>query len=140
MSDLVPSRSALPAVREATDRNMGLAVYSLYIAAPLLLGLPALGGMLLAASRKDGADPVAAGHFRFQMWTFWVTVAALAAGGLWVSLGGVGALAPTRTEGAWLAIAGGGLWIAAGVGYLAASLYGLVRLASRSPIGRLFSR
>ena len=141
MSDLVPRpETTPPAVRERADRTAGATVYGLYLVAPLLLGLPAVAGMLMAASRKDRADPVTASHFRFQVWTFWAAVGAGFTGLLWFMLGGVGTLSPASSDSGWLAFAGFGLWVAAGLGYVAATIYGLSRLASRSPIGRLFRR
>ena len=115
-------------------------MYGLYLAAPVTFGLSALGGMVLATRRRPQAAPVAATHFRFQMWTFWAAVFALGAGGLWALLGGAQTTGTGDGDGAWLALAGLGLCAAAGVGYLAATVYGLSRLLSRSPVGRFLSR
>ena len=140
MSELAPRQTTVPAVRENADRTLGTMVYGLYLAAPLTLGLSAVGGMLLAAKRRERADPVAASHYRFQLWTFWAAVFAAVAGGLWVLLGGARATGAGDGDAAWLAVAGGVLCLVAGVGYVAANVYGLARLLSRSPIGRFFDR
>ena len=106
----------------------------------MTFGLSALGGMVVAARRREQAAPVAATHFRFQLWTFWGAALALAAGALWAFLGGAQTTGTGDSDGAWLALAGLGLCAAAGVGYLAATVYGLSRLLSRSPVGRFLGR
>ena len=106
----------------------------------MTFGLTGIAGMVLAARRRDQAEPVAATHFRFQLWTFWGAVLAAAAGGLWALLGGAQTTGTGDGDGAWLALAGLALCGAAGVGYLAATVYGLGRLLSRSPVGRFLSR
>jgi uncharacterized membrane protein len=140
VSDLAHRPPTLPAQREDADRTVGTLVYAAYLASPLTLGVSALVGALVAAGRRDQAGPVAASHFRFQVWTFWLAAGAVAAGALWFTLGGVHALAANRGDGGWLAIAGAALCGAAAVGYLGASLYGLSRLMARSPVGRLLGR
>ena len=140
MSELAPRPSALLAERENADRTLGALVYGLYLAAPLTLGLSGLLGAVVAAKRRDQAGSVAASHFRFQLWTFGAAAFAVAAGRLWVLLGGAGSMAVGGGDGAWLALAGAALSGSAVVGYLAASAWGLSRLLSRLPIGRLFNR
>ncbi|HEX8569003.1 MAG TPA: hypothetical protein VF699_03645 [Caulobacteraceae bacterium] len=129
-----------PAERENADRAAGTLVYGLYLAAPVTFGLTGLAGAVMAARRRDRAGPVAATHFRFQLWTFWGAVLAVAAGALWALLGGAQTTGTGDGDGAWLALAGLALCAGAGVGYLAATVYGLSRLLSRSPVGRFLSR
>ena len=140
MSELATRPPQVPAERENADRTAGTLVYGLYLAAPLTLGLSGLAGALVASRRRDQAGPVAASHFRFQLWTFWAAVFAAAAGALWVLLGGAQTTGTGDGDGAWLAVSGVVLCAGAGVGYLAATVYGLSRLLSRSPVGRFFSR
>jgi uncharacterized membrane protein len=140
LSELAPRKPNLPAQRENTDHALGTMVYGLYLAAPLTLGVSGLAGALVAGKRKGEADPVAASHYRYQLWTFGAAAFAIAAGGLWALLGGVGSVGGRGGDDAWLALSGLALSGTAGLAYLAATVYGLSRILSRSPIGRLVSR
>jgi uncharacterized membrane protein len=136
MTELAPrprDRTA-PAVRDPDQREhaVNLAVYGLYLASPLTLGLSALGGAVIAGTRRKGAGRVSGTHYRWQLWSFWAALGAAAAGGLWFALGGLSSVGGTGGD---LAIAGVALSIAAGVGFLAASVYGLLRASSHAPIG-----
>ena len=140
MSDLATRTARTPAAREDADRTAGTLVYGLYLAAPLTLGLSGLAGSLVALRRRHEAGPLGSSHFRYQLWTFWSAAFALIAGGLWALLGGVQTTGTGDGDGAWLALSGLALCVIAGVGYLGATVYGLARLLSRSPVGRFFSR
>ena len=140
MTELAARPSSAPAQRENADRAVGTLVYGLYLAAPLTFGLSGLGGSVVALRRRSQAGPLAGSHFRFQVWTFWSAVFAVGAGALWAVLGGVQTTGTGDGDGAWLALSGLALCGAAGVGYLAATVYGLSRLLSRSPVGRFLSR
>ena len=140
MTELATRPSPLPAERENADRTAGVLVYGLYLAAPLTFGLSGLAGSLVALRRRQAAAPLAASHHRFQLWTFWTAAFAIGAGLLWALLGGVQTTGTGDGDGAWLALSGVALAGAAGVGYLGATVYGLARLLSRSPIGRFLSR
>lgn len=136
MTDLVP-RYADPDLDahdpEAGERATGLVIYGLYLAAPLTVGVTGLVGLLMAASRSKRAGRRLASHFRYQVWTFGSAFGAATAGGLWAVLGGVASVS-SRTGGD-LALAGGALAAASGIGFMAASIFGLTRLASHEPIG-----
>ena len=140
MTALAPRPPNLPAQRENADRAAGTLVYGLYLAAPVTFGLSGLAGSFVALRRRHDAGPVAGSHFRYQLWTFWTAVFALGAGALWAVLGGVQTTGTGDGDGAWLALSGLALCGAAGVGYLAATVYGLARLLSRSPIRRFLGR
>ena len=141
MTELATRRSSPPAERgDDGDCALGTVVYGLYLAAPLTLGLSGLAGSLLALRRRDRAGPLAASHFRFQVWTFWAAAFAVGAGALWALLGGVQTTGTGDNDGAWLALSGLALCAGAGLAYLGATVYGLARLLSRSPVGRFFSR
>ena len=136
MTDLAPRPSTrnAPAMRDPDEREhaVNLAVYGLYLASPLTFGASALGGAVIAATRRKGAGRVSRTHYRWQLWSFWAALGASVAGGLWFALGGLSSVGGTGGD---LAIAGVGLSIAAGVGFLAASVYGLLRASSHAPIG-----
>ena len=136
MTELAPrprDRTA-PAVRDPDQREhaVNLAVYGLYLASPLTLGISALGGAVIAGTRRKGAGPVSATHYRWQLWSFWAALGAAVAGGLWFALGGLSSVGGTGGD---LALAGAVLTALAGGGFLLASMYGLLRASSGAPIG-----
>ena len=122
--------------QERSERHAGYAVYWLYLTAPFSLGVTALVGLLMAASRGPDAAPLNATHFRFQVGTFWGSFLGALTGGAWAAIGGIAAVAQ-QAGGAELALAGGGLAALSGIGFYAASLLGLTRLSAREPMGRL---
>jgi uncharacterized membrane protein len=136
LTNLVP-RHAVPEIQaqdpEARERAAGMVIYGLYLASPLTVGVSGLVGLLMAASRSKRAGRRLASHFRYQVWTFGSAFGAATAGGLWAALGGIASVS-SRTGGD-LALAGAGLAAASGIGFMAASIFGLSRLASHEPIG-----
>ena len=60
------------------DENLSLAVviYGLYVASLLGFAPAALVGVIMAHVAGATAGPVAAGHYRFQVRTFWIGLAA----------------------------------------------------------------
>ena len=46
-------------------------VYLLYLAG-FVVGLTAVAGLIVAYLKRDGADPVSATHYEFQIRTFWI--------------------------------------------------------------------
>ena len=140
MSELATRPPSLPAEQDKADRTAGALVYGLYLAAPLTLGLSGLAGSLVALRRRHQAGPLGGSHFRYQLWTFWTAAFAVAAGALWALLGGVQTTGTGDGDAGWLARSGVALAAGAGVAYLGATVYGLARLLSRSPVGRFLSR
>lgn len=143
MTDLVPRRAFPPPDAyapdpEDRDRRAGMMIYGLYLLSPLTAGFSGLGGLLWAASRSKRTAGRLATHFRYQVWTFGGAFGAAAAGGLWAALGGIASM--VNPNGGELALAGAGLAVVSGMGFMAASLFGLSRLASREPIGDPVSR
>ena len=141
MTNLVPRSSVPDRFRrdpEEAERALGLVIYGMYLAAPLTLGVSGLVGSFMAASRARRDNRGLASHFRYQVWSFGAALGAAMAGGLWAALGGLATVAD-RTGGD-LVLAGAGLAVASGVGFLAATLFGMNRLAAREPIGPSGSR
>jgi uncharacterized membrane protein len=129
-----PTSRTVTVPRDPDDREhaLNLAVYGLYLASPLTFGASALGGAVIAATRRKRAGRVSATHYRWQLWSFWAALGAAMAGGLWFGLGGLGSVGGTGGD---LALAGIGLAILAGAGFMASSIYGLVRASSHAPMG-----
>ena len=122
--------------RERAERHTGYAVYWLYLTSPFSIGVTGLIGLLMAAARKGDATPVNGSHFRFQVWTFWSALLASATGGAWAALGSIASVGGAAGGGE-LVLAGAGLAALAGIGFMGASIFGLSRLVSREPVGRL---
>ena len=133
MTDLIPRPSHLPDKAEASERNAALVIYSLYLAAPLSAGITGLIGALMASGRRKRAGPFSATHFKYQVWTFGAAVGATLTGGFWGAVGGIASVS-NRTGGD-LALAGGALAATAGIGFVAATVFGLTRAAGWDPIG-----
>jgi len=70
---MTESTTALP-----RDENLALVVviYALYIASLLGVAPAALVGVIMAHVAGGAAGPVAASHYRFQVRTFWIGLAA----------------------------------------------------------------
>ena len=64
----VPSEAERPVV---ADNGLAVIVYALY-GAGYFTGFSALVGVIIAYLKIDGADPVLASHYRFQIRTFWI--------------------------------------------------------------------
>jgi uncharacterized membrane protein len=133
MTDLIPRPSHLPDKAEASERNAALVIYSLYLAAPLSAGITGLIGALMASGRRKRAGPFSATHFKFQVWSFGAAAGAMLTGGFWGAVGGIASVS-NRTGGD-LAIAGGALAATAGIGFVAATVFGLTKAAGWDPIG-----
>jgi len=73
--------SAAPVPRE--DLTLSIIVYTLFIISLLGVFPAALVGVFMAYVSKGTSGPVATGHFRFQIRTFWIGLAAAASGALW---------------------------------------------------------
>ena len=141
MTELAPRTAPprLPDLRDpdAREHALNMTVYGLFLVSPLTLGLSALGGAVIAGTRRKGAGRVSRSHYRWQLWSFWATVGASLAGALWFALGATSssATATTTRVGGDLAVLGMVLWGAALVGFLVASVYGLLRAGAHAPIG-----
>ena len=141
MSELAPRPAPrdLPDLRDPDTREhaLNMTVYGLDLGSPLTLGLTALGGVLIAGTRRKRAGRVSGSHYRWQLWSFWATLGASLAGGLWFALGiaSSSATATTTRVGGDLAVSGMVLWGAALVGFLVASVYGLLRAGAHAPVG-----
>jgi uncharacterized membrane protein len=122
--------------RERSERHAGYAIYWLFLTAPFSLGVTAVVGLLMAASQAPAAAPLNASHFRFQVGTFWGSFLGALTGGAWATIGGIASVSGDPAGGA-LALAGAGLAVLSGMGFYAASLFGLTRLSAREPMGRL---
>lgn len=138
MTELVPRPSVPDRFArnpEDADRGAGMAIYGLYLLSPLTVGVSGLGGLLWAATRSKRAASRLGTHFRYQVWTFGSALGTAMTGGLWSALGGLASVGDRAGGGGELVLAGAGLAVASGVGFMAASLFGLSRLASHEPIG-----
>ncbi|MDP8915703.1 MAG: hypothetical protein M3M95_00580 [Pseudomonadota bacterium] len=139
MTDLVPRRPSMTDRYEGDpdegERATGMMIYGLYLLSPLTVGVSGLGGLLWAASKSKRAVSRLGTHFKYQVWTFGAALGAALTGGLWSALGGIASLGDRTGGGGELALAGAGLAVLSGVGFMAASIFGLSRLASHEPIG-----
>ena len=70
MNGIVASSTAEEAP-VVSDRGIVLAVYVLYLVG-FFTGISALVGVVIAHVKGSTADAVSAGHFRFQVRTFWL--------------------------------------------------------------------
>jgi uncharacterized membrane protein len=161
MSDTVSRGPAAAASSE--DRIIAGLTYGLLFLTPFFGGLTTLIAVVLAYVRRRGADPISRTHYDFQLRIFWIGAAVLAAS-IVATLLGAGVLISHALEfharngsgwDAWDVSFGddsnahlnvGGLIVlalsalAATVGVLwmmLASVFGLARLLSSEPIGRL---
>ena len=82
-SPLAPQPSAAPDAGSGrlSGRDAAKLVYILYFVG-FFLPLCALAGLILAYVKRGEADPLAAGHFEFQIRSFWIGLAACVIGGL----------------------------------------------------------
>lgn len=133
MTDLIQRPSNPPDRIERNERNSALTIYGLYLGAPFTAGVTGLVGALMASSRQRRSGPLSASHFRFQVWTFGASAGAALTGGFWATVGSIASVS-NRTGGD-LALAGGALAASAGIGFVAATLFGLTRAAGGEPIG-----
>ncbi|MBC6980816.1 hypothetical protein [Caulobacter sp. 17J80-11] len=160
MSDTVSTGHAPPA--SSDDRNLAFLVYALMFVAPFVFGFTGLVGVIVAYVRRAQAQAVTRTHYDFQIKVFWISVAIAAVGAI-AFLFGLGAFindvfqATTHHGEGWdawnvAAVEGsdfqfhaasiigmvvglvitaiGSLWM------MAASIFGVVRLANGQAIGR----
>lgn len=160
MSDTVSTGHASPA--SSDDRNLAFLVYALLFVAPFVFGFTGLVGVIISYVRRPDADPLTRTHYSFHIRVFWIAIAIAIVGalaflfGLGVVINDVFQAMTHHGEGwdAWkvasleegdfefhassimglalgmLVTAIGSLWL------MAASIFGVVRLANGQPIGR----
>jgi uncharacterized membrane protein len=161
MSDTVSRGPAGAASSE--DRVLAALIYGLLFLTPFFAGVTALIAVVLAYVRRKAADPLSQTHYGFQIKTFWIAlivlIAAIAAAFLGAGVLITHALEVHARNGsgwdAWdvafgedsqahlniaglivlaisaLAILADALWL------MLASVFGVARLLSNEPIGRL---
>lgn len=160
MSDTVSRVPAAIASNE--DRILGVLVYVLMFLTPFFAGVTALIGVVVAYVRRPAAEPLCRSHYAFQIRIFWsglvllalsVVAALLGAGVLlshvldlklrsgagldaWdVGFGGGGA--HLNVAGVVALVLSGALMVGGLLWTMLASVFGVVRLLSGEPIGRL---
>jgi len=128
------------------DRNLALLAYAFLFFAVFFAGLPALVAVAIAYAKRRDVGPFIAGHFRFQIFIFWVgfamtLLAALSAfaGTAWM----MAQVVATAVHGGWsmrdaptmtLFGAAGVLGVLTGLWLFVTSAYGFSRLASQRAI------
>lgn len=161
MSDTVSSGQASPA--SSDDRNLAFLVYALLFIAPFVFGFTGLVGVVISYVRRPDADALVRSHYSFQIRVFWISVVLAVLGaiafvfGLGVMINDVVQAVTRHGEGwdAWsvaaveesdfefhaASIIGFILWMLiaaiASLWLMAASIFGVARLAGGAPIGRL---
>lgn len=158
MSDAASSGAATPS--SSDDRTLAFVVYVLMFAAPFVVGLTGLIGVVIAYVRKPEAPPLEASHYRFQIRTFWVgfALALISALALVVGVGVLffdilrHALSEMPSD-AWDAVSrdmemsfpvvtfvgvlvAAVAWVACGFWMVLTSLLGALRLSTGKPFGR----
>ena len=68
---------------DANARMLTLIVYGLYLGGLLTGGLTTLAGVIIAYIARGTAPEWAKSHYTFQIWTFWIGLAACLALGAW---------------------------------------------------------
>ena len=160
MSDTVSTGHASPP--SSDDRNLAFLVYALLFIAPFVFGFTGLVGVVISYVRRPDADAVVRTHYRFQIRVFWISVALAILGaiafvfGLGVIINDVFQSVTRHGEGwhAWnvaavdegdfefhaSSVIGFVLWMlitaVASLWLMAASIFGVARLAGGKPIGR----
>jgi uncharacterized membrane protein len=161
MSETVSSGTAAPP--SSDDRNLAFLVYALLFCAPFVAGFTGLVGVVVSYVRRREAEPVVRTHYQFQIRVFWVAIvlAALACLSVLVGIGGLLADvintatnkgrgwdawdvasfsgADVHVHAAWVMalVLGGAVGVAASLWVMVASVFGLARLASHQPVGRV---
>jgi uncharacterized membrane protein len=161
MSETVSSGTA--AASSSDDRNLAFLVYALLFCAPFVAGFTGLVGVVISYVRRAEAEAVVRSHYAFQIRVFWITTALMALAGLSAMVGVGGLLsdlfgAAVEHGGDWdawdVASFSAGdvrfhvMWVvgvaigvllavAASLWVMAASIFGLARLGSHQPIGRV---
>jgi uncharacterized membrane protein len=159
MSETVSSGPATPKSSEET--LVGVAGYVLLLAAPFTFGVTALAAVALAYARRPFASTPVHSHYGFQLRIFWVglILALLSAAVLVFGAGSLyqdvmaslnhqppdGSIIPLPDEnavklrpvGVLSLMAGGALALATMAWLIVTSIFGLVRLASGRPVGRV---
>jgi uncharacterized membrane protein len=146
-----------PRPSDDADRNLALLAYGLLFVAIFFAGLPALIAVAIAYSRRSQTAPPVRGHFRRQIFIFWVGFALT----LLAALSGLAAVVIFLAE-VFLGIADGNwgglnttvfshthlglmmtcivvaglLVVATGLWFMTTSAYGFIRLASRQSISQ----
>jgi uncharacterized membrane protein len=161
MSDVVSRGPAATASSE--DRILTTAVYVLYFVAPFFCGFTALVGAVIAYARRPLADALNRTHYAFQIRLFWIGFALLGAAAV-AALAGAGVLIAHLFDATMRGGAGWDGWdvdfgdearghlnlaglvvlivstVLAGASVLwtmLAAVFGVARLLSGEPIGRL---
>ncbi len=150
-SDVAGSRTS----PDEVDRNLALLAYGLLFFAIFFAGAPALIAVAIAYARRRGSVPPVRGHFRRQIFIFWVGFALTllaALSGLAALLALLGEVIRGGVEGRWdsldtvlfsqmhigvvMAFAGTAFLLAVltGIWLLTTSVYGFILLASRQSI------
>jgi uncharacterized membrane protein len=162
MSDVVSRGPAATASSE--DRILTTAVYVLYFVAPFFCGITALIGAVVAYVRRPLADGLNRTHYAFQIRTFWIFLVVFVVALIAAIAGLILAIAAPDVEprgiadfftdgarhaqavpgfgigvrgGALLAVIGGLAMGADVLWLMLASVFGVARLLSGEPIGRL---
>lgn len=161
MSDTVSSGHASPP--SSDDRNLAFLVYALLFIAPFVFGFTGLVGVVISYVRRPDADALVRSHYNFQIRVFWISVV-LAILGAVAFIFGLGVVindliqAVTHNGQGWDAwsvasveesdfefnaasVIGFILWMVitavASLWLMAASIFGVARLAGGAPIGRI---
>ncbi|HML07406.1 MAG TPA: hypothetical protein VK430_04665 [Xanthobacteraceae bacterium] len=69
-----------------SNYGLVLTVYILYLAG-IIMGLPALIGVIIASLQSERTDPISRTHFQFQIRTFWIGLLYAVVGILTVHIG-----------------------------------------------------
>jgi uncharacterized membrane protein len=149
-SDLAGTRPS-----DDADRNLALLAYGLLFVAIFFAGLPALIAVAIAYSKRNNTPPPVRGHFRRQIFIFWVGFALT----LLAAFSGLAAVVIFLAE-IFLGVADGGglntgvfnhahvgimmscvivaglMVVATGLWFIITSGYGFIRLASRQSISQ----
>jgi uncharacterized membrane protein len=150
-SDLAGTRPS-----DDADRNLALLAYGLLFVAIFFAGLPALIAVAIAYSRRGNTPPPVRGHFRRQIFIFWVGFALT----LLAALSGLTAILIFLAELFFGFVDGGGglntgvfnhvhigimmtcviaaglLIVATGIWFMTTAGYGFIKLASRQSISQ----
>jgi uncharacterized membrane protein len=156
MSDVVSRGPGVVASSE--DRVVAGIIYGLLFLTPFFFGLTALIAPVLAYVRRPLADPLTRSHYAFQTRIFWIALVIFvlcivaASIGLLITFGALGPGQPMgvldvqrqveasrrlHIVGVTLVVAGAVALIADMLWLMLAAVFGLARLLSGEPIGRL---
>jgi hypothetical protein len=136
---------------------LALSTYGMLIAAPFTLGLLAVLAILIAYLRRGRAEPLAAGHYQYQIKSFWMDLIIVAIGficgwgalaaGFGAVLEAVGVRLPGNASADHIGIGAivlGLIWLFAWAwglgGLILGSVFGALRLASGRPAAKTQAR